>query len=95
MPADLTTTNVLLGIIATVSVLEALVVVGLLAGGVMMFRRMMGAVARIEAHQIAPATKRVNEILDDVKSVTEMAKRAAGHADRVTGWWRVFRGTSL
>ena len=93
MSADLTTTNVLLGILATVTVLEALVVIGLFAGGVMMFRRMMGAVARIEEHQIAPAAKRVNEILDDVKSVTEVARRAAGHADRVSGWWRIFRGT--
>jgi hypothetical protein len=93
MPADLTTTNVLLGILATVTVLEALVVIGLVVGGVMMFRRMMGTVARIEEHQIAPAAKRVNEILDDVKTVTVVAKRAAGHADRVTGWWRVFRGT--
>ena len=93
MPADLTTTNVLLGILATVSVLEALVVIGLFAGGVIMFRRMMGAFAHIEEHQIAPAAKRVNAILDDVKSVTEAAKRAAGHADRVTGWWRIFRRT--
>lgn len=93
MSGDLTTTNVLLGILAMVSVLEALVVIGLFAGGVMMFRRMMGAVAHIEAHQIAPAAKRINEILDDVKSVTEVAKRAAGHAHRMTGWWRVFRGT--
>jgi hypothetical protein len=93
MPGDLTTTNVLLGILATVSVLEALVVIGLVVGGVMAFRRMMSAFADIEEHQIAPAAKRVNEILDDVKSVTEVAKRAAGHADRVAGWWRIFRRT--
>jgi hypothetical protein len=93
MPGDLATTNVLLGILATVSVLEALIVIGLFAGGVLMFRRMMGAFAHIEEHQIAPVATRVNEILDDVKSVTEAAKRAAGHADRVAGWWRIFRRT--
>jgi hypothetical protein len=90
MPVDLTTTNVLLGILATVSVLEALVVVGLVAGGILAFRRMMDTVARIEERQIAPAAKRVNEILDDVKVVTNVAKRAADGADRVAGWWRVF-----
>ena len=91
MPADLTTTNVLLGILATVSVLEALVVIGLFAGGVIMFRQMMGAFAHTwKKHQIAPAAKRVNKILDDVKSVTEVAKRVADHADRVAGWWHIF-----
>jgi hypothetical protein len=74
------------------SVLEALVVIGLFAGGVMMFRRMMGAFAHIEEHQIAPAAKRITEILDDVKSVTDVAKRAAARAERVTGWWRIFKG---
>jgi pyrimidine operon attenuation protein/uracil phosphoribosyltransferase len=88
MSADLTTTNVLLGILATVSVLEALVVIGLFAGGMIVFRRMMDAVARIEERQIAPAAKRVNSILDDVKSVTEVARRAADSADRISGWWR-------
>jgi hypothetical protein len=86
--ADLTTTNLLLGILATVSLLEALVVIGLFAGGIFVFRRMMIAFARIEERQIAPAAKRVNEILDDVKSVTDVARRAADRADRVSAWWR-------
>ena len=88
MSADLTTTNVLLGILTTVSLLEALVVIGLFAGGVIVFRRMMDAVARIEEQRIAPAAKRVNEILDDVKSVTDVARRVADRADRISGWWR-------
>jgi len=88
MSADLTTTNVLLGILATVSVLEALVVIGLFTGGMIVFRRMMDAVVRIEERQIAPAAKRLNNILDDVKSVTEVARRAADSADRISGWWR-------
>ena len=88
MSGDLTTTNVLLGILATVSVLEALVVIGLFAGGMIVFRRMMDAVARIEERQIAPVAKRVNDILDDVKSMTEVARRAADGAERISGWWR-------
>ena len=92
MTVDLTTTNVLLGILATISVLEALVVVGLFAGGYLLFRRLMKLLTEIEQRQVAPAAARVNEILDDVKTVTGAAKRAAESADRMAGWWRVFRG---
>jgi hypothetical protein len=93
MTVDLTTTNVLLGILATVSLLEALVVVALFAGGVFAFRRMLDAFARIEERQIAPAADRVNKILDDVKAMTDVAKRAADRAERMAGWWRGFRNT--
>lgn len=92
MTVDLTTTNVLLGILATVSLLEALVVVGLFAGGIIAFRRMMAAVARIEERQVAPAADRVNKILDDVKAITNVGKQAAEGAQRMAGWWRRTRG---
>jgi pyrimidine operon attenuation protein/uracil phosphoribosyltransferase len=92
MPVDLTTTNVLLGILATVSVLEVLAVVGLFAGGYLLFRRLMKLLTEIEQRQVAPAAARVNEILDDLKTVTRAAKRAAESADRMAGWWRGFRG---
>jgi pyrimidine operon attenuation protein/uracil phosphoribosyltransferase len=92
MSIDLTTTNVLLGILATVSVLEAMALVGVFIGGYLLVRRMTRALEGIEERQVAPAAARVNQILDDVKSVTGFAKSAAGRADRVAGWWRVFRG---
>ncbi len=92
MSIDLTTTNVLLGILATVSVLETLAVVGLFAGGYLLFRRMMTLIEGIEERQIAPAAARVTDILDDVKSVTGVAKSAAERAERAAGWWRAFRG---
>jgi hypothetical protein len=93
MSVDLTTTNVLLGILATISVLEALAVIGLFAGGYLLFRRLMKLLTEIEQRQVAPAAARVNDILDDVKTVTGAAKRAAESADRsrlVAG----FRGRS-
>jgi hypothetical protein len=92
MAIDLTTTNVLLGILATVSVLETLAVVGLFVGGYLLFRRMMTLIAGLEERQVAPAAARVNAILDDVKSVTGVAKSAAERADRMAGWWRGSRG---
>jgi pyrimidine operon attenuation protein/uracil phosphoribosyltransferase len=92
MAIDLTTTNVLLGILATVSVLETLAVVGLFVGGYLLFRRMMTLIEGIEQRQVSPAAARVNDILDDVKSVTGVAKNAAERAERAAGWWRTFRG---
>ena len=91
MTVDLTTTNVLLGILATVSVLEALAVVGLFAGAYLLVRRLTNVLEGIEQRQVAPAAAKVNEILDDVKAMSGVGKRAAEHADRVAGWWRTFR----
>lgn len=41
MAPDLTTTNALLGIMAAVSLLEALALLALLGGGLVLYRRMM------------------------------------------------------
>ena len=92
MTIDLTTTNVLLGILATVSVLEALVVIGVFVGGYALARRMMTLVERIEEAHVTPMTTRVNAILDDVKGVTRCAKNATERTERMAGWWRMFRG---
>lgn len=78
---DLTTTNVLLGIMAAVSLLEAAAVIALLGGGYLLYRRLLRLIAGIEQRQIAPVTARVNAILDDVKSVSGMARGAADDAD--------------
>ena len=92
MTIDLTTTNVLLGILAMVSVLEMAVAIALLAAVFLLVRRITTAIDGIEVRQVAPMTTRVNAILDDVKEVTACAKNAAGRADRFAGWWRTFRG---
>ena len=86
MTSDLATTNGLLGIMAAVSVLEALVLLGLFALGFFLCRRVAQAVARIEERQIAPAATRVNAILDDVKEVTSVVRRATGGADTGVRW---------
>ena len=70
MAPDLTTTNVLLGIMAAVSLLEGLAVLGAMLAGLLVYRRVMQVVTSIEERQIAPAAARVNAILDDVKGVT-------------------------
>jgi hypothetical protein len=75
--ANLDTTNLLLGIMAAVSVLEAILLIGL---GVMAYRlygRTMRAVREIEQRQIAPLVARattlmtrVDAILGDLRDVT-------------------------
>ena len=78
---DLTTTNVLLGIMAAVSLLEAAAVIALLGGGFLIYRKLMQLIEGIEQRQIAPVASRVNAILDDVKSVSGVARGAADEAD--------------
>src|SRR5205085_3455050 len=59
-----------LGIMAVVSVLQALVLIGVGVGAFMMYRRTMQLVADLEARQIAPLREKVDGILVDVKAVT-------------------------
>lgn len=86
MPTDLTTTNVLLGIMAAIGVLEGIAVVALLLGGFLIYRRLERLIGRIEERHIAPAVGRVNAILDDVRGVTAVARHAADSTDSGVRW---------
>jgi len=81
MNGELGTTNLLLGIMAAVSVLEALLFIGVGAGCFMVYRRVMTLVEGLESRQIAPAMVRVNGILDDVKVVTTKVKEETERVD--------------
>ena len=88
MSAELGTTNLLLGIMAAVSVLEALVIIGMGIAGFMVYRKVTALVDTgmvlaqgIEARQVAPAMMRVNAILDDVKGVTAKVKEETERVD--------------
>jgi len=82
MAAELGTTNLLLGVMAAVSVLEALAIIGLAVGGFIVYRRVMDLVNGLETRQIAPAMARVNAILDDVKGVTAKVKEETERVDQ-------------
>jgi hypothetical protein len=82
MSGELGTTNLLLGIMAAVSVLEALVIMGLGVAGFMAYRRVMELVAGLESRQVAPAMARVNAILDDVKAVSTRVKDETERVDQ-------------
>jgi esterase/lipase len=81
MAGELATTNLLLGIMAAVSVLEALVIIGVAVGGFMAYKRVMEVVTGIEARQVAPAMARVNAILEDVKAVSARVKEETERVD--------------
>jgi hypothetical protein len=81
MSGALDTTNLLLGIMAAVSVLDALVIIGMGVAGFMAYRKVMVLVDGIETRQVAPAMGRVNAILDDVKTVTAKGKEESEHVD--------------
>jgi len=82
MSAELGTTNLLLGIMAAVSVLEALVMIGIGVAGFMAYRKIMELVNSLEMRQVAPAMARVNAILDDVKDVTAKVKEETERVDQ-------------
>jgi hypothetical protein len=81
MEAQLGTANLFLGIMAVVSVLQALLVIGAGVAGFMAYRRVMALIASLQEQQIAPAMLRVNAILDDVKSVSATVKAETTRVD--------------
>jgi hypothetical protein len=79
--ANLDTTNMLLGIMAAVSVLEALLLIGLGVGGFMVYRRVMQLVNDLQTRQIAPLRDKVDAILLDVKTVTARVSEQTERVD--------------
>lgn len=78
---DLHTTNVLLGVMAGVSVLEALLLIGMGIGGYLVYSRVTTLISDLEARQIAPLRERVDAILADVKSVTARVSQQTERVD--------------
>jgi hypothetical protein len=88
MSSELATTNLLLGIMAAVSVLEALLIAAAGIAGFVAYRKVTALLDRglvladgLEARQVAPAMMRVNAILDDVKDVTARVKEETERVD--------------
>jgi hypothetical protein len=79
---DLHTTNVALTIMAAVSVLEALLLIGIGIGGFIVYRRVMQLVNDLEERQIAPVRARVDAILGDVKTLTARVNEEAERVDQ-------------
>src|SRR3954462_1073762 len=78
---NLHTTNILLGIMAGVSVLEALLLIGIGIGGFMIYRRVMQMVEDLETRQISPLREKADAILADVKTVTARVSQQTERVD--------------
>lgn len=81
LEGSLDTTNTMLGIMAVVSVLEALLLIGVGLGGFVLYRRTMTLVRDLEARQIAPLREKVDDILADVKAVTSRVSQQTERVD--------------
>lgn len=78
---DLSTTNLLLGIMAAVSVLQGLVLIGAGVAGFLAYKRVTQLVTDLEARQIAPLRAKVEDILGDVKTVTARVSQQTERVD--------------
>jgi hypothetical protein len=81
MGVSLETTNLLLGILAAVSVLEGLLVIGIGVACFIAYGRVMTVLNGLEERHLTPAMTRVNAILDDVKGVTEKVREETERVD--------------
>jgi len=77
----LATTNIMLAVMAAVSVLEALVIIGAGVAGYFAYKQVTTLVSGIEERQVAPAMIRVNAILDDLRAVSMKVKDETDRVD--------------
>jgi hypothetical protein len=80
MTPDLSTTNLMLALIAAATMLQALLLVGAAIAGFVLYRRMSAQMAELEAQQLAPLRARVDDILADVKRISA---RVSDRTERV------------
>jgi hypothetical protein len=86
MLPDLQSVSVPLWIMAVVSVLQALVLIGVGVAGYLAYSRVMTLVNDLEARQIAPLREKADAILADVKSITARVSQQTERVDHaITG----------
>jgi len=78
---DLSSLSVPLWIMAVVSVLQALLLIGMGVAGYRVYSRVMTLVTDLEARQIAPIREKVDEILADVKGITARVSQQTERVD--------------
>jgi len=83
---DLSSLSVPLWIMAVISMLQALLVIGLAVGGYLLYSRVTTLMAELEARQIAPLREKVDAILTDVKAITARVSQQTERVDQaITG----------
>jgi hypothetical protein len=81
MEAQLGTTNLLLGIMAAASLLQAVLLIGAGIAGWTLYQRVTALLADVEQRHVAPMMSTVNAILDDVRGVTTTVKEETERVD--------------
>jgi hypothetical protein len=74
MSGGLETTNLLLGIMAAVSVLEAIALVAIGVTMFTMYRRVTNAAEAMESRHLSPMLAQLGAVLDDLKEITTTVK---------------------
>ena len=77
----LRTTNIWVAVIAIVSVIQGLVLIGVGVGAFLAYRKVMALLNDLETRQIAPLRAKVEGILADVKSVTARVSHQTERVD--------------
>ena len=86
MVGDLQSLSVPLWIMAVVSVLQALLLIGIGVAGYLAYSRVMTLVNDLETRQIAPLREKADAILADVKAVTARVSQQTERVDHaITG----------
>jgi hypothetical protein len=78
---DLTTTNVLLGIMAFVSLLEAAVLIGAGVMGLRLYRELTEQIRVLESRHVAPLSAQANQILQTVQRISERVEHSTTRVD--------------
>jgi len=81
MPGDLSSLSIPLWIIAVLSVLQALLLIGVGVAGYLVYSRVMTLINELEARQIAPLREKVDAILADVKGITARVSQQTERVD--------------
>ena len=82
----LSSLSVPLWIMAVISMLQALLVIGMAVGGYVLYSRVTTLMAELEARQIAPLREKVDAILTDVKAITARVSQQTERVDQaITG----------
>lgn len=86
MPVDLQSLSTPIWIMAIMSILQMLMLIGLAVAGYVEYSRVVALVSDLEARQVAPLREKVDAILSDVKSVTARVSQQTERVDQaITG----------
>ena len=81
MPASLDTTNTMLAIIAAVSVIQGLVLIGLAIAGWNIYRTATATMRELDEKRVKPLAAKVDGILDQVHRLTDRVHQRAERID--------------